>query len=156
MLPDAPAGQQTKEFTTNLPAGASPQLLTLGPDGNIWFVDAVNHEIGRITPEGTITMFRQPTVDVEHTVRVRVRGDKTSYAVSLSAKTLRTGAKLKFVSASFYLDKGIKHSKKERRKVKVHGKMTTKTETIRKRGKSVKVTKTVTVGKTLTAKLEIC
>jgi streptogramin lyase len=57
VLPDAPAGQQTKEFTTNLPAGASPQLLTLGPDGNVWFVDAVNHEIGRITPAGTITMF---------------------------------------------------------------------------------------------------
>jgi streptogramin lyase len=57
VLPDAPAGQQTKEFTTGLPAGASPQLLTLGTDGNIWFVDAVNHQIGRITPEGTITMF---------------------------------------------------------------------------------------------------
>lgn len=57
VLPDAPAGLQTKEFTMNLPMGASPQLLTLGPDGNIWFVDAVNHQIGRITPEGTITMF---------------------------------------------------------------------------------------------------
>jgi streptogramin lyase len=57
VLPDAPAGQQATEFTANLPPGASPQLLTLGPDGNIWFVDAVNHEIGRITPAGVITMF---------------------------------------------------------------------------------------------------
>jgi streptogramin lyase len=57
VLPDAPAGQQVTEFTTNLLAGASPQLLTLGPDGNIWFFDAFNHQIGRITPGGTITMF---------------------------------------------------------------------------------------------------
>jgi streptogramin lyase len=57
VLPDAPAGQQVTEFTANLPTTASPQLLTLGPDGNIWFVDASQRQIGRITPGGTITMF---------------------------------------------------------------------------------------------------
>lgn len=55
--PDAPAGHQATEFTSGLPAGALPDLLTLAPDGNIWFFDDFNHEIGRITPAGAITMF---------------------------------------------------------------------------------------------------
>jgi streptogramin lyase len=58
VLPVAPAGQQATAFVANLPAGASPQLLTLGPDGNIWFYDAAGRQIGRVTPAGTITMFQ--------------------------------------------------------------------------------------------------
>ncbi len=57
VLPDAPAGQQATEFTAGLPAGASPQLMTLAPDGNVWFFDVASRQIGRITPGGTITMF---------------------------------------------------------------------------------------------------
>ena len=41
------------EFTSGL--GGSPSALTVGPDGNLWFVDA--DAIGRITPAGAITEF---------------------------------------------------------------------------------------------------
>jgi streptogramin lyase len=43
------------EFSTGLPAGSHPSSLTVGPDGNVWFVDT--GAIGRITPAGQITEF---------------------------------------------------------------------------------------------------
>jgi DNA-binding beta-propeller fold protein YncE len=44
----------------------------------------------------------------------------TNFAVELAAATLKTGTKLKLVSVAFYLDKGVKHTKKEKRTVKGH------------------------------------
>jgi streptogramin lyase len=43
------------EFSQGLPAGASPDALVDGGDGNVWFVDTSG--IGRITPDGQITEF---------------------------------------------------------------------------------------------------
>jgi streptogramin lyase len=43
------------EFSTGLPTGSHPSSLTVGSDGNVWFVDA--GAIGRITPAGQITEF---------------------------------------------------------------------------------------------------
>ena len=43
-------------FSTGLSANSSPQAITNGPDGNLWFTDGASR-IGRITPQGTITQF---------------------------------------------------------------------------------------------------
>jgi streptogramin lyase len=37
--------------------GAEPLGITLGPDGNIWFVESNAGKVGRITPGGVITEF---------------------------------------------------------------------------------------------------
>ena len=39
-----------------------PEDIVLGPDGNFWFTIDVNG-IGRITPEGVVTIFPAPTED---------------------------------------------------------------------------------------------
>jgi streptogramin lyase len=41
--------------------GASPSGMTLGADGNLWFVDTGDpNRVGRVTPSGTITEFAVP------------------------------------------------------------------------------------------------
>ncbi len=40
-----------------LPAGTQPFQITTGPDGNLWFMDSQNNEIGRITPNGQVGLF---------------------------------------------------------------------------------------------------
>jgi streptogramin lyase len=37
-------------------------FLAAGPDGNIWYTDASNDNIGRMTPAGTSTLFTSPQV----------------------------------------------------------------------------------------------
>jgi hypothetical protein len=44
----------------------------------------------------------------------------TKFVITLAAATLKTGTKLKLVSVAFYLDKGVKHTKKQKRTVKGH------------------------------------
>ena len=46
-----------------LPTGAIADLLTVGPDGNIWFTDGTTNQIGRITPAAVITEFGLPTAN---------------------------------------------------------------------------------------------
>ncbi len=44
-----------------LPAGSSsPTGLTVGSEGGIWFTEGAASEVGRITPDGTISQFRLP------------------------------------------------------------------------------------------------
>ena len=46
----------------NLPAGThQAAVITLGPDGNMWFTDKTGNAIGRITPAGAIKEFALPT-----------------------------------------------------------------------------------------------
>jgi streptogramin lyase len=54
----APLGQIT-EFSTGLSAGARPEGIVAGGDGNLWFLDRneATPSIGRITPSGVITEF---------------------------------------------------------------------------------------------------
>jgi streptogramin lyase len=40
-----------------LPFGSTPQNITGGPDGNVWYTDWGGNRIGRITPGGSITTF---------------------------------------------------------------------------------------------------
>lgn len=37
-----------------------PQAIALGPDGNVWVTEVMQHQIFRITPEGEATAFRVP------------------------------------------------------------------------------------------------
>ena len=39
---------------------SDPQVITVGPDGNLWFTEEHGNRIGRITPTGTITEFTLP------------------------------------------------------------------------------------------------
>jgi virginiamycin B lyase len=41
--------------------GSMPYGITLGPDGNLWFVDQRKSRVSRITPSGTITQWPTPT-----------------------------------------------------------------------------------------------
>jgi streptogramin lyase len=54
-MPAAASAAPITEFTAGLPSGSDPSSLTVGPDGNVWFVDV--GAIGRITPSGQITEF---------------------------------------------------------------------------------------------------
>ena len=54
----APAAAITvTEFTQGLAAAPSPGPPAAGPDGNVWFTD--NGAVGRITPAGVITEYKQ-------------------------------------------------------------------------------------------------
>ena len=52
--------------------GTSPEGITAGPDGNIWFTEAGAGRIGRITPAGVLTEF--PIGDPESSPRGIVAG----------------------------------------------------------------------------------
>ncbi len=57
-----------KVTTYDLPTNSYVNQLTLGPDGDIWFVDnnfsanTTTNAIGRITPAGVVTVFPQPNL----------------------------------------------------------------------------------------------
>src|SRR5438132_3717240 len=40
------------------PGRMYPERITAGPDGNVWFSDFAKDYIGRVTPDGTIKVFR--------------------------------------------------------------------------------------------------
>jgi virginiamycin B lyase len=44
--------------------GHRPQIITVGPDGNLWATDSLKHTILRITPKGRITPFAVPGAKV--------------------------------------------------------------------------------------------
>jgi streptogramin lyase len=46
-------------------AASSPQSITAGPDGNLWFTERAGNKIGRITPAGVITEYPVITADSE-------------------------------------------------------------------------------------------
>jgi streptogramin lyase len=44
-------------------ANSNPDVITAGPDGNLWFTELSANKIGRITPQGLITEFTIPTAN---------------------------------------------------------------------------------------------
>jgi streptogramin lyase len=58
LVPRAPGGPFTA-FPLPGP-GSSPESITTGPDGNLWFTELYGNKIGRITTNGTITEFPLP------------------------------------------------------------------------------------------------
>jgi streptogramin lyase len=42
---------------------ASPERITAGPDGGLWFTEATGNKIGRITTAGAVTKFALPTAN---------------------------------------------------------------------------------------------
>jgi streptogramin lyase len=53
----APAGALAAPTINEYATGTGPTDVTLGPDGNIWFVEAGQNRIGRVTPGGGYTFF---------------------------------------------------------------------------------------------------
>ena len=61
-----PSGQVTKfPASANTPGeGSGPTGITVGPDGNLWFTESIARRIGRMTPQGHLTEFTVPGVDL--------------------------------------------------------------------------------------------
>jgi streptogramin lyase len=60
LAPASPAAADTGDmFTYVVPGGATahPEGVTLGPDTNVWFTEFDSNKVGRITVNGTVTMF---------------------------------------------------------------------------------------------------
>jgi len=49
------------EFSVPFGTGAEPFHIAAGPDGNMWFTEQIGNNIGKITPNGTITEYSVPT-----------------------------------------------------------------------------------------------
>jgi streptogramin lyase len=49
--------------------------ITLGPDHNLWFTSWSNNRIGRITPEGRITVFAGPGIDAPNQITAGADGN---------------------------------------------------------------------------------
>jgi virginiamycin B lyase len=58
--PGAQAARHIREFP--VPASEiSPEGISTGPDGNLWFTKNAGNNIGRMTPPGVVTEFPIPT-----------------------------------------------------------------------------------------------
>src|SRR4030095_2967009 len=57
LLSGGVGAQLVTEFSAGITAGATPQGITGGPDGNVWFTEFFGNRIGRITPPGVVTEF---------------------------------------------------------------------------------------------------
>ena len=52
-----PAGAGAKPTVSEYQSGHGPAAATLGPDGNVWFVEGAANKIGRVSPDGTVVEF---------------------------------------------------------------------------------------------------
>jgi streptogramin lyase len=59
VVPNEPGNEVLTEFPVT--TGGNLLDIAVGPDGNLWFTDAGNNEIGRVTTAGAITKFAVPT-----------------------------------------------------------------------------------------------
>jgi streptogramin lyase len=48
---------EVRRFSRGFPAGSRPDALALGPDRNVWFIDAARDAVGRMTPGGRVREF---------------------------------------------------------------------------------------------------
>ena len=58
-LPLASATGQVTEYPLPTP-NASPAIITLGPDGNLWFTEAHAGKLGKVNPAGSVTEIPLP------------------------------------------------------------------------------------------------
>ena len=47
------------EFSAGITATSQPRGIASGPDGNMWFTDSRHATVGRITPQGAVTVFSE-------------------------------------------------------------------------------------------------
>jgi streptogramin lyase len=70
-IPPPPSSSEIARITpagalTEFPTGGSPGPLTVGPDGNLWFIEVAGYslketdDLGRVTPAGALTEFPLP------------------------------------------------------------------------------------------------
>ena len=60
-LSTAPAWARAGTITEFPVPSGTPEFITAGPDGNLWFTELQSGKIGRITPTGTISEFPLPS-----------------------------------------------------------------------------------------------
>jgi virginiamycin B lyase len=90
-----PSGQIT-QFADPNTAEDNISLITLGPDGNIWFTDngtaSQGGELGRLTPAGQITMFTIPRFDGDRVLPQALAAgpDGNLWFTAFTAVTTRT------------------------------------------------------------------
>jgi len=77
-----PSGQIT-EFP--LPAGSTPDAIAAGADGNLWFSDLPAIQLGRITPDGTVTAFAASTTDLDYALALATGPDGDLWISGVSA-----------------------------------------------------------------------
>ncbi len=117
-----PAGVIT-EFTAGLNKnpgqGADGDALVSGPDGNLWFSDRGSLAIGRIslqppTRSTTATVGNQQIQLVTPSLQTCTAKAK-SLSVTLGSLAIAQSraAQLRFASAAFFMDKGVRHTHKQ-------------------------------------------
>ncbi len=79
-------------FTRGLPAGATPNELVGGPDGNLWFTYFATGTfsrgaLGRITPHGTVTLFTRGLSAARHPSGLTVGTGGTLWFTASSVTT---------------------------------------------------------------------
>jgi streptogramin lyase len=65
LVPQAASAAPGEVTTYPLPAGAVPEGIAAGADGNLWFAEHGANAIGRITPAGQVTEFPLPTANAQ-------------------------------------------------------------------------------------------
>lgn len=88
--------------------GAGNQI-TVGPDGNIWFVEGAISKIGMITPAGVITEYSVPAGQDPHAIVAGPDGnlwfrDRSAAAISRCATDTCTCTRTDFGGAPFNHD----------------------------------------------------
>ena len=53
---------------SSFPTGANATDISAGPDGNLWFTDPDADTIGRMTPAGIVSTFRDPSINLPNRI----------------------------------------------------------------------------------------
>jgi streptogramin lyase len=124
-----PAGTITQFSTGLLPnAGADGDGFTTGPGGNLWFNDRGAKAIGKVSMElPPSTRTTTATIGNQHLVLktpAKCVAKSSKLGEALTATTRSRGTKLHFTGATFYLDRGVRHTHKRIRHL-AHGRKKT-------------------------------
>jgi len=68
-----PSGAVTEFQIPN--ANSRPFLITVGPDGNLWFTDEGTNSVGMMTPAGSVTEYPLPIGSQPHGITVGLDGN---------------------------------------------------------------------------------
>jgi hypothetical protein len=80
-----PACQGRASFTSSLISG--PEGITAGPDGALWFTNAGNNTIGRITTSGVVTSYTGTGIDDPTSITAGPNGEGALWFTNNSNNT---------------------------------------------------------------------
>jgi streptogramin lyase len=76
---------ENREHAVWEPAGvALPAHIVAGPDGNLWFTNAANDSVGRITPSGDVTTYSGLAAGVKEPGAITAGPDQNLWFTSLN------------------------------------------------------------------------